>query len=882
MRNILLPLAAVIYLVTMTVGAAQTSADAVSDLAHGVRLQLAGGGTVQVEVCTDRIIHVTAQPAGAIPLAPSFVVLKPWTAPAFQVDQTQSDAIVISTAQVRVRLERSTGAVSFLDLRGQPILAEQARKFVPVTVDNEKTFTVEQTFGCVAGESLFGLGEFQDGYWDWRGKPLQLQQVNSEAMSPLLVSTQGYGVLWDNASLTDFNPVDQEIPLGAPQSEAPAASAAVAGAPNALSASVPKREDKRAIRSGTFTTGVAGKYVFIAKDGNRSTEFGISADGKPLLDLQNIWLPSSITALADLPGHAEVKVELHGGGGGTRLYAQPWDPAHSTFRSSVGDGVNYWFFYGPDLEDVIAGYREATGAAPLWPEWAYGYWQCRERYSSQQQILATVAEFRKRQLPIDLLVQDWQYWGHYGWGAAAWDEKNYPDPKAMVDQLHQLHCKFMLSVWPNPAGALHDALTKIHGLIDGTLYDPTNPAARATRWQFLQKAFFDLGTDAWWQDADEPMDGGGKNMDGRQTFLGTGNRYQNAYPLFHNEGVYTGQRAADSAKRVVILSRSAYLGQQRYGAGIWSGDVAGTWDSLRRQIPAGLNFCLTGQPYWTTDCGGFYHPKGQYQSADYNELLTRWYQFSTFCPILRIHGNGTETEIWKWLPETQQNLQAYDEFRHRLLPYTYSVAWQVTNGGSTMMRALPLDFRTDPQACAVSDQYMFGPSFLVSPVDQPAATSRQVYLPAHTHWIDFWTGVPAEGGRTLGVAAPLGQIPLAVRAGSILPLGPLVQYAGEKPADPIELRVYRGADGAFTLYEDEGDSYNYEKGAYAEIPLNWNEASQTLTIGERKGSFPGMLSKRVFNIVWVSPNHGVGLQTLDKPDVALRYEGQRISLKPQP
>ena len=242
----------------------------------------------------------------------------------------------------------------------------------------------------------------------------------------------------------------------------------------------------------------------------------------------------------------------------------------------------------------------------------------------------------------------------------------------MIEQLHQMHCKLMISVWANPKGPVHDALKDINGLYNGDFYDPTSSIARTVRWQFLQKAFFDIGTDAWWQDADEPMDDSSKNMDNRQLQIGSGNRYQNVFPLFHNQGVYEGQRATDPSKRVVILSRSAYLGQQRYGSAIWSGDVAGTWDCFRRQIPAGLNFCMTGQPYWTTDCGGFYHPKDQYKSADYNELLTRWYQFSTFCPILRIHGSGTATEIWSWLPETQKNLLAYDEFRHRMLPYTYS------------------------------------------------------------------------------------------------------------------------------------------------------------------------------------------------------------------
>ena len=804
-----------------------------------------------------------------------FVVVNQWTPFAFQVDDAQPNTLGLSTAQLQVRIDRTSRVVSFLDSKGQRILSEQSRRFTPTIVNKEKTWTVEQTFGCSPKESLYGLGQFQDGGWDWRGKPLQLQQVNSEIAAPFLISNQGYGVLWDNASLTDFNPVDQEIALDEGQP-------AVGTAPSAQSTAAPKKDDGCAVRSWVFTTGEAGRYVFIAKGGNHRTELGLSVNGQSLIDLKNQWLPGSITGAVELPADATVGVVLHGGGKDARLYARPWDPTRTTFRSAVGDGVDYWFFYGPDLETVIAGYRQATGAAPLWPAWAYGFWQCRERYSSQAQILDAVAEFRRRRIPVDLLVQDWRYWEGHGWSAASWDEKNYPDPRAMIAQLHEMHCKFMLSVWPNPAGELNDALKKINGLIAGTLYDATNPAARAVRWQFLQRAFFNLGADAWWQDADEPLDQGGKNMVGRETFLGSGNRYQNAYPLFHNQGVYEGQRAANPDKRVVILSRSAYPGQQRYGAAVWSGDIAGTWDSLRRQIPAGLNFCLTGQPYWTTDCGGFFRPKDEYKSANFNEPQTRWYEFSTFCPILRIHGSGTATEIWNWQPETQKNLQAYDEFRHRMLPYTYSLAWQVTHAGSTMMRALPLDFRADEEAGAVSDEYLFGPALLVSPVTQPGVASRTVYLPRGTGWTDFWTGVTMPGGRRIESPSPLSQIPLAVRAGSILPLGPVVQYAGEKPDAPIELRIFAGADGAFTLYEDEGDGYRYETGTYAEVPLNWNNTSRTLTIGPRKGTFPGMTAKRTFHVVWVGPGQGVGMGETARPDAEVSYDGSGVSVQAPP
>ena len=385
-----------------------------------------------------------------------------------------------------------------------------------------------------------------------------------------------------------------------------------------------------------------------------------------------------------------------------------------------------------------------------------------------------------------------------------------------------------------------------------------------------------IGTDAWWGDATEPGDPG-TDLLGNKVSAGLGDRFTGAYPLFASQSLYEGQRAADPNKRVVILTRSAFPGQQRYAAAAWSGDINGNWETFKRQIPAGLNFCLTGQPYWTTDCGGFFHPRDQYTSADYNELLTRWFQWSTFCPILRIHGYQTETEMWKWLPQTQTNLLAYDRLRYRMLPYNYSVAWKVTSEASTIMRALGFDFPEDEKIWSIADEYMFGPAFLVAPVTEAKATSRDVYLPAGTAWVNFWTGEKMSGGRTVKVAAPVETIPLFVRAGSIVPLGPDLQSAMEKPADPIELRVYPGADGVFTIYEDEGDSYRYEQGAYATIPISWNDKTQSLTIGARKGGFPGMLKSRTFRVVPVSVANGIGI-----PPVAMarevHYEGDAVTV----
>ena len=570
-----------------------------------------------------------------------------------------------------------------------------------------------------------------------------------------------------------------------------------------------------------------------------------------------------------------------GGGRNAKVFARPLGNT-TTFRSEVGDAIDYYFFYGPTADEIIAGYRQATGDAPLFPKAAYGFWQCRERYSSQAQMLAAAAQFRSNQIPVDFIVQDWQYWGNHGWGAYEWDLRNYPDPTNMIAQLHdesfQIHdFSVVQSQRHRRQGAGSHAERADSQIGNPPWMDVFNPAVRSLRWKYMDSAFYSLGADAWWQDATEPGDDG-NSLSGVKIFLGSANRVRNAYPLFASQATYEGQRGADSSKRVVILSRSAYLGEQRYATAAWSGDVSGEWLAFARQIRGGLNFSITGLPYWTTDTGGFFHPRNQYTSADYNELLTRWFEWSTFCPILRIHGSGTATEIWNWLPATQTNLIAYDQLRYRMLPYNYSVAWKITSDRYTPMRALVMDFPKDASALAISDEYMFGPAFLACPVTTAQATTREVYLPSGATWVDFWTGETLAGGKTVTANAPVNILPLYVRAGSIVPLGPVLQYATEKPEDPVELRIYRGADGKFTLYEDENDGYNYEKGKYATIPFAWNEARQTLTIGNRSGIFPGMLKERTFRVVFVSPNHGAGMAAEEKADTVVHYTGKAITV----
>jgi alpha-D-xyloside xylohydrolase len=840
----------VFFLLRMSLQAASAiPVEKVEKQADGVLLKMRPG-VLKIEVCTDSIIRVIYAPTDVLPKTlQTFTVNHSWTPVPFDLKE-EGDSIAISTAKVTVEVERATGAVHFLDAQGAPILQETAgggKTMTPATVNGEQSYRPEQSFISPEDEVLYGLGQGQEGIWNWRGMPRQLLQHNSDIGLPVLISSKGYGLFWNNAAITQVNPADDQVPIDP------------------------------ATHLGSYTTGDAGDYVFFVKDGDRKGEIGVSVDGNDLGDIKNMWVPYAVAGKISLAAQHTCKVKLLGGGPNAKVFARPLGDT-TVFRSEVGDAIDYYFFYGPELDDVVADFRLATGAAPLFPKWAYGFWQCRERYSSQEHLLAAAAGFRQRHIPVDLIVQDWQYWGKHGWGSYQFDETQYPDPAKMIATLHGENIRFMISAWSNPSGATQTALKAINGLIPGTTWmDVFNPAVRKIRWDYMNRGFFSLGTDAWWQDATEPGDGG-LRLRGKTIYLGSGNRFNNAYPFFASEATYEGQRSTTSAKRVCNLTRSGYPGQQRFAAAVWSGDIHGDWITFKRQIAGGLNLSVTGMPYWTTDCAGFFHPQGQYTSPDYNELLVRWFQFSAFSPILRVHGFKTETEMWNWLPETQKQLLAYDQLRHRLLPYAYSVAWKVTHEGYTILRPLVMDFRADPKARLIADEFMYGPAFLVAPVTEAGATSRNVYLPAGADWVDFWTGKKFVGGQTVATEAPLAQIPLYVRAGSIIPFGPDVQYADEKPADPVELRVYPGSDGKFTLYEDEGDNYDYEKGVYATIPFTWSEGSRTLTLGARAGQFPGMLGKRTFRTVWVSPGHGTGLAPMENPDRETTYEGQAVAL----
>jgi alpha-D-xyloside xylohydrolase len=815
--------------------------------------------TLHVAVCSERVIHVVASATDEIskPIVP--IVIRSCGGVPFKVF-SDATTVSIKTSALSVKIDRATDSVRFLTAAGQPVLSEQpngGRTITSVDVEGTQTHEIRQDFLLSPDEAVYGLGQHQEGFFNLRDIPIRLLQANTNISIPFLISTNGYGLLWNNAALTDFNPTTEVIHL-----------------------------DENG--AATFQSVREGEYGFLLS-GNGRGKLRLTVNDDKVIDLTNMWLPGFAGGKMHLAGNTTYKV-IAESRGNTELSVRA--PSNTmAFRSEVGKAVDYYFIYGPEPSRVIAKYREFTGAAPLLPLWAYGFWQCRERYSSQQQILDTAAEFRERKIPVDVIVQDWQYWGKYGWNAMRFDERYYPDPAQMMTQLHHEHLHFVASVWAKfgTETAVDQDMKKEHLLLASS--DPArepgetqakedwadlfNPKAQELFWSEMSRELFQDGLDGWWLDASEPE---GDALKGVTTNLGPGEFVRNAYPLFETTAVYQGQRRTTEKKRVVILTRSAFAGQQRNATISWSGDISGNWETLRRQIPAGLSFSMSGLPYWTTDIGGFFRPADQYTSADYHEVLIRWFQFGAFCPIFRIHGYQSKTEMWNYGPEAEKILTQYDELRYRLMPYIYSAAWGVTDRGETMMQALPFVYPNDVAVRDVDDEFLFGNSLLVNPVTQPSATSRSVILPAGDDWVDFWTGKTYRGGQTIAADAPLDRIPLMVKAGSIVPMGPRVQSTADAE-DPLEIRIYGGKDADFVLYEDSGDGYAYEHGSRATIHLHWDHRRNALSIGDRTGAYPGMPNKETFRIVLVKEEHGTGIGPESGPDRTVTYAGHQITIQ---
>ncbi len=724
--------------------------------------------TLEVTACTGSVIHVVATPEPSAAASP-----RPWMLPAQQscpgvpveFSRDQNNA-VITTTQLRIVFNVQHGNLSFQTTAGDFLLKEGnsvPRTYEPVELNGESTYRVTDRFSPTINEALYGLGQHQNGMFNYRGATVELGQNNTDVAIPFLVSSKGYALLWNTAALTYF---DNRFPL----------------------------------------------------------------------DLK-------LTAIA-------------------------------------GKSIDYYFLYGPEIDSVIHEYRTMTGHTPMLPKWAYGFFQSKDRYVSLDEIRDIAQRYRHDHIPLDAMVQDWFWWKTEGDPAF---NSNYRDVPKDLAALHAMNVHAMISVWGllDPDSETYKILDAKHLLVPGAhVYDATSPEARTIYWDQLPGKLLSQGWDAFWLDSAEPEEYfphmGDAILRSRQLAIGNGAEFTNVFPFVHTLGVQEHWKAQDPARRVFLLTRSAFLGQQRIGATVWSGDVYGTYWGLTHQVPAGLNFALSGYPYWTTDIGGYWPPHDD-PLADpaFQELYVRWFEYGTFCPIFRTHGHRPHNELWSF-DKVEPILVSYDRLRYRLMPYIYSLAWKVTSDDYTIQRPLVMDWRTDPNTWNLGDEFMFGPAILVNPVLKANATRRSVYLPAAAAWYDFWTGKPQSGGQEIEADAPLERMPLFVRAGSILPLGPQIEYAAQDPTGPIELRIYRGANGKFDLYEDAGDGYEYQKGAHSIVPIRWDDGDSTLTIGAREGSFPAMAEQRTFRIVLVKDGHGAGLEPTSAVNTEINYKGKEV------
>jgi alpha-D-xyloside xylohydrolase len=832
-------------------------------------------GVLSIYPLTENAVRIKFYKDAEVAL-PELIFTSSIPTPKFKVSDSPLK-FEIKIKNIAIVLDKQNGNLSFADNSGKIFLHENAdtRKLVSDSVMGEACFIAEQSFESPTDEYLFGLGQFQDGHYNLRGISRRLTQVNSQISLPFIYSSKGYGLLWHQYGLTDFNPADNFVTLEKQEQS---------GGNNQMAevtttSGTQKLSQNQSLYMGKFKVPEDAVYSIFLDLGDMGNCQFVVIDGIPCIDQSNWWLPPTSSALVNLKA-GEHQVQVVCKSDNKPKVSWKLKDNLSIFRSPNAKLLDYVVFYGPSADSVIAAYRNLSGNVPMLPLWAYGFWQCRERYTSGTHLVETVKEFRRRSLPMDVIVQDWQYWGNNGWGVPKFDEINYSNPAGFIKEIHDLNAHFNISIWSNPDR--NSAIGKEY--VAKNLYIPNskwldyfNPVTRETYWNTLKENLFTYGVDSWWMDATEPENDA---LRGERTHMGLGDFYRLTYPLMVCQAVYEGQRKTTSDKRVCILTRSAFLGQQKYGAINWSGDVGGNWDSYRRQIVAGLNYNITGLPYWTTDIGGFFRPgNSQYTDKKYKELLTRWYQWGTFNPIFRIHGYMTETEPWKYGQKVEDNMRKMLNLRYRLLPYIYSEAWQISKNGSTMMRPMVMDFREDVNAINQPYEFMFGKSVLVAPVTEAVVDEWDVYLPKSTDWYDFWIGKRFKGGQTIKIDVPINKIPLFVKSGSILPIGPEVQYSTEKKWDNLEIRIYEGANGEFTLYEDEGDNYNYEQGQYSTIAFFWDDGKKILTIGDRKGSFPGMLAERRFNIIRVAKNKGAGDIPVLKYEKELTYTGKKVEVK---
>ncbi|MDR2057617.1 MAG: DUF4968 domain-containing protein [Dysgonamonadaceae bacterium] len=874
---------------------------------------------VRLQVITDDIIHVTATPDKHFPEEKSLIAVYPDTKTQGWDIKEAKDQVVLQTATLKALISKKTGEICFTDLQDNIILQEKkegGKSFEPVSIDERQAYTLRQIFESPGDEAFYGLGQHQSDEFNYKGKSEVLYQYNTKVSVPFFVSNKNYALLWDNYSLTkfgdprDYAQLNQFVLTGKDGKEnGLTATYMINGDTNNIF--IARQEDaidyenletiRRFPKDFPFYNSTVVWEGYIEPEESGLFRFILYYAGYTKVYLDDLpvvaerwrtaWNPNSYKFTADLKKRQKHKLKIEWKPDGGISYIglkalSPLPPSEQnqlSLWSEVGRQINYYFIQGEKPDDLIKNYRTITGKAQVMPKWAMGFWQSKERYKTQDEILNTLKEFRRRNIPIDNIVQDWSYWPEDAWGSHEFDALRFPDPKAMVDEVHAMNARIMISVWPkfyhttqhykefDEKGwmyrqAVNDSIKDWIGQgYVGSFYDAYSEGARELFWRQMNEKLYNKGFDAWWMDASEPDILSNASLSYRKalmnpTALGSSTEYFNAYGLMNAKGIYEGQRKTNNENRVFLLTRSGFAGSQKYAAAIWSGDIATRWEDMKAQIPAGLNFSISGNPYWTMDNGGFCVERRYVQAEEnspdrdeWRELNVRWHQFGSFVPLYRTHGQFPAREVWNIAPENHpayKTIVAYTQLRYRLMPYIYTLAGMAHFDDYTIMRPLMMDFTSDQNVMNIGDQYMLGPHLMVCPVYQYKARSRDVYFPANTGWYEYSSNKYVEGGQVLKVDAPYERMPLYVRAGSILPTGNVIQHTQEAQTDLI-LKVYTGTNGEFTLYEDEGTNYNYEKGDYSSIKFVYGEASKNLIIEDRKGEFRGMPKERQFIIEWI-------------------------------
>ena len=824
-----------------------------------------GQGQLQVTPLADNVVRIRYSEAQLPVLQLPELIYQPNSFNAFKVKK-QAQATLLRTSQMTILVNPQAQVVNVLNQHGDTVFTATKHQLRASTAGGEACTDATLCTRSPRDEMLFGLGQFQDGNSNLRGLTRRLTQVNTQISIPMYLSSRGYGLLWNNYGMTDFNPAEQYIALE--QTDQAGEQETV----DVTSTEGGRREVRvRNIFRGEIDIPAEGTYSLLLDVGQTmARRHNLCIDGECIIDMRNLWLPPTASINRHLTaGRHTLTAELERTDKPRVYYRAVTD--ETVLHSPVANAVDYTVFVG-SADEVIAAFRQVSGNVPLMPRWALGYIHCRERFHSSEEILQTAQRFRQEQIPVDVLVQDWQWWGKYGWNAMRFDEEFYPDPSELTRRLHADSLHLMLSVWSkvDKNSELGKEMNARQYYIPGTDWiDFFSPSAAAFYWQnFSSRLLKPYHIDAWWQDATEPEN---DDLLGRRVMGGKlpGEAVRNTFPLMVNKTVYEGLRADDPSRRTMILTRCAFPGIQRYGAATWSGDVGNDFSTLRRQVIAGLGMQAAGQPWWTYDAGGFFRPGDQYTNQEYIQRMLRWIQTSVYLPLMRVHGYMSNTEPWNYGPEAQRIITDCIRQRYRLLPYIYSCAARVTFDGYTLMRPLLFDFPSDREALSQATQYMFGPALLVCPVTEADVTSTPVYLPQTAGgWYDFSSHKHFDGGQNIHAPVDLTHIPVFVRAGSLLVTSEGLERSDLLPSADLTIHIFPGADGAFTIYDDEGTNYNYEQGQYSQIPLQWNEQKRQLTIGQRHGTFAGITAERRITVVLP-----------DGTQQSVNYNGKAIRIK---